>query len=84
MMMIAFITIKSGLVPLIGGLCAQIYLRFEIISGLQYLLLSFFGKKSVLKKKAVSSRSIPPPSIYIHMCTLYTYTNIYMRRFSPS
>jgi len=30
MMMIAFITIKSNLVPLIEGLCAQIYFRFEI------------------------------------------------------
>jgi len=29
-MMIAFITIKSSLVPLIEGLCAQIYFRFEI------------------------------------------------------
>ena len=29
MMMIAFITIKSSLVPLIEGLCAQIYFRFE-------------------------------------------------------
>jgi len=30
MMMIAFITIKSSLVPLTEGLCAQIYFRFEI------------------------------------------------------
>ena len=30
MMMIAFITIKSSLVPLIEGLRAQIYFRFEI------------------------------------------------------
>jgi len=30
MMMIAFITIKSSLVPLIEGLCAQIYFTFEI------------------------------------------------------
>ena len=30
MMMIAFITITSSLVPLIEGLCAQIYFRFEI------------------------------------------------------
>jgi len=33
MMMIAFITINSGLVLLIDGLCAQIlYFRFEILS----------------------------------------------------
>ena len=30
MMMIAFITVRSSLVPLIEGLCAQIYFRFEI------------------------------------------------------
>ena len=61
MMMIAFITINSGLVPLIEGLCAQIFfLRFEIISGLRsYLLLSFFGRKNLLKKKAISPRSHP-------------------------
>jgi len=29
MKMIAFITIKSSLVPLIEGLCDQIYFRFE-------------------------------------------------------
>jgi len=35
-MMIAFIIIKNSLVPLIEGLCAQIYeLRFEIIGGLR-------------------------------------------------
>ena len=26
---------------------------------------------------------IPPPSIYIYMCTLYKYTNTYMPRFNP-
>ena len=30
MMMIAFITVRSSLVPLIEGLCAQVYFRFEI------------------------------------------------------
>jgi len=36
MMMIAFFTIKSSLVPLIEGLCAQIWeLRLEIIGGLR-------------------------------------------------
>ena len=42
MMMIAFITIKSSLVPLIEGLCAQIYFRFEISVVCSYLLLFFF------------------------------------------
>ena len=61
MMMIAFITINSGLVSLIEGLCAQIlYVRFEIISGLRsHLSLFFFGSKNVLEKKAVSPRSHP-------------------------
>jgi len=36
MMMIAFITIKGGLVSMIEGLCAQICnFRFEIIGGLR-------------------------------------------------
>jgi len=47
LMMIALITIKNSLVPLIEGLCAQISeSRFEIIGGLRsHLLLFFFGKK---------------------------------------
>ena len=61
MMMIDFITLKSSLVPLIEGLCAQIcYFRFEIIGGLcSHLLLFFFERKNMLKKKAVSPRSHP-------------------------
>jgi len=61
MMVIAFITINSGLVPLIEGLCAQIlYFRFEIIGGLRsQLLLFFFGRKNMQKKKTVSPRSHP-------------------------
>jgi len=49
MMMIAFISISSGLVPLIAGLWAQIlFFGFEIIGGLcSHLLLFFFGKKYV-------------------------------------
>jgi len=57
-MIIAFITMNSGLVPLIEGLCAQIhYFRSEIIDGLRsHLLLFFFRRKNILKKKAVSPR----------------------------
>jgi len=86
MMMIAFITINSGLVPLIEDLCAQIYhLRFEIIGGLRlHILLFFFGRKNTLKKKLSVQDLIPPLSIYIHMCTLHTYTNICMLKLSPS
>jgi len=63
MMMIAFITINSGLVPLIEGLCAQIlYFSFEVIDGLSsHPLLFFFGRKNTLKKKTVSARSYPAP-----------------------
>jgi len=59
MMKVAFITINSGLVPLIVGVCAQIlYFGFEIIGGLRsHLLLVLFGRKNVSKEKAVSPRS---------------------------
>ena len=63
MMMIAFISVKSVLVPLIAseGLCAQIlYFRFEIIGGLRsHLLFFFFERKNMLCKRAVSPRSHP-------------------------
>ena len=70
MKMVAFITIKSGLVPLIEGLCAQnLYLRFEIIGGLcSHLLLFFIETKNMLKIKAVSSRS--------HLFLAYIYTRV--------
>ena len=48
MMMIAFITTNSGSVPLIEGLCAQIYyFRFEIIGGLRSHLWLIFLKQKV-------------------------------------
>jgi len=63
MMMIAFIIMNSGLVPLNEGLCDKIYeLRFEILGGLHPQLLFirvFFGTKNILKDKAVSPRSHP-------------------------
>ena len=85
-MMIACITINGGLVSFIEDLCAQIlYFRFEIISGLRsHLLLFFFGRKYMSKTKQLVQDLILPPSKHIHMCNLYTYTNIYMPRFSPS
>jgi len=60
-MMIDFVIINSRLVPLIEGLCAQILcFRFRIIGGLRsHLLIFFFGRKNVLKKKADSPRSHP-------------------------
>jgi len=61
MIMIDFIKITSGLVPLIEGLCAQIlHFKFEIIGGLRsHLLFFFFGRKNIVKKVAVSPRSHP-------------------------
>ena len=47
LMMIAFITIKSSLVPLIEGLCAQIYFRFEISVVCSHLLLFFLVKEKI-------------------------------------
>jgi len=60
-MMIAFITIKRGLVPLIGGLSTQIYyLRFEIIGGFAFTSVAFlFRNQNMLKKKAVGPRYRP-------------------------
>ena len=58
MMMIAFITIKSSLVPLIEGLCAQIYFRFQIsVVLLTSSSILFCEGRNVLKenKKAVSA-----------------------------
>ena len=45
LMMIAFITIKSSLVPLIEGLCAQIHFRFEISVVCSHLLVFSFVKE---------------------------------------
>jgi len=59
MMMIVFITMNRGLVPLNYGLCTQIlYSRFKIIGDLRsHFLLFFFGRKNMLNEKAVSPRS---------------------------
>jgi len=43
---------------------------------------SFSEEKICWRKKQSVQDLIPPPSIYIHMCTLYTYTNICVPRFS--
>jgi len=82
LMIIAFITINSGLVPWIQGLCAQILsFRFEIIGGLRSHLLLFLTKKIYFKKMRSSQSKKkekqlvqdlnPLPSIYIQMfvCT---------------
>jgi len=68
MMIIAFIAIKGGLVPLIQGLCAQIYyFSLEIIGGLRsHLLLFFFERKNVLEKKQL---------VFVNICE-YIYAEI--------
>jgi len=72
MMMIAFITIKSGLVPLIEGLCPQNYcFRFEIFSGVRSRLLIFFLKENILQNKTVNPRS---NFAYRH---IHTHSNVY-------
>ena len=45
---------------------------------------SFSEKNICSRRKQLVQDLIPPPSIYIHLCTLYTYTNMNMPRFSPS
>ena len=79
MMMITFITINSGLVPLIEGLSAQIlYFRFEIIGVLSsHLLLFLFGRKNMSEKKAVSPRS-HPASWHIHTHLYFVHIYEYM------
>ena len=82
MMMFAFITMNSGLVPLIEGLCAQIlYFTFEIISGLlSHLLLLFFRRKNMLKKKAVSPTSHPASlHIHTHVYFVHIYEYVYAK-----
>ena len=52
MLMIAFITIKSSLVPLIEGVCSQIYFRFEtsvVLLKSQYTRFSTIGWKQLVE-----------------------------------
>jgi len=53
MMMIDFIIIKSGLVPLmIESLCIQIHFRSEIISGFAFTSFAFLFRKKVQEKNS--------------------------------
>ena len=47
MMMIAFITVRSSLVPLIEGLCAQIYFRFEILVVCVHIFCFSFSEEKI-------------------------------------
>jgi len=61
-LMIAFITIKSSLVPLIEGLCAQIYFRLEISVVCSHVLVFFFVKEKMCEKKTKKAVS---PDFYL-------------------
>jgi len=50
MMMIAFITIKSSLVPLIEGLCAQIHI--ELLAEIELLAVWRHNKPKTKQKNA--------------------------------
>jgi len=60
-----------------------LWFGFEF-SVLQSTFVFFSEEKVCSQKEQLVQDLIPPLSIYICMCTLYTYTNIYMLRFSPS
>jgi len=78
MMMIAFITIKSSLVPSIWVLYAENLFWIWDIGGLAFTSLAFlFRKKNMFKKKAVIARS-HPTSWHIH--THVYFVHIYETR----
>jgi len=73
----------SSLISFIEGLRRRIQVFSFTFKLKSFALL--FGKKTKFKeKKQLVQDLILPPSIYIHTCTLYTYTNTYMPRFNPS
>ena len=86
--MIAIITLESSLVPLIEGLHddeAQIHMDSTYWCCVHIFFFALSAGKIWKRKNAVSPRSHPTSQhIYIHVCTLYTCTNTYMPRLSPS
>jgi len=73
-MMIAFITLEE----VVQYPWLIVYLARSSRGYVHIFWLAVSEEKIWLGEKATSPRSIPPPSIYIHMCTLYTYTNTNM------
>jgi len=72
---------------LFGTLKAQSFILTEVSDcGLLNVVIFYFSQKKryVKRKKELVQDLIQPPSIYIHMCIVYTYMNTYMPRFSPS
>ena len=80
MMMIAFIAIKSKLVPLIEGLCAQIYFRFEIsvvlLTSSSFLFCERKNKLKETKRQLVHNSTCSPA--YIYTCVLRTPHGTYV------
>jgi len=77
MKMIAFITMKSSCVPLIEGLCAQIYFRFEIsVVLLTSSSFIFCEKKQSVERKQYIRIYV---YIYVHVCIyVYIYVHIHV------
>jgi len=42
------------------------------------------SRAGLFQSVSIFARETPPSRIYIHMCTLYMCTNMYMKRFCPS
>jgi len=63
---------KSSLVPLIEGLCSSDSSSWAYA----YIFCSALSEEKIYnQKEQLVHGLIPPPGIYVHMCTLYTYTN---------
>ena len=78
---------RNNVVVLFGTLEVQSFILIEVSDcGLLIVVTSstFLKKRHVERKKQLVQDLIPPLSIYIHICTLYTNTNICIPRFSPS
>ena len=79
---------RNNIAVLFGTLKVQSFVLTEVSDcGLLIVVTSstFLTKKRhVKRKKQLVQDLILTPSTYIHMCTLYTYKNKCMPRFSPS
>ena len=78
----ALISIQSGLVPLIEGLCAQISnFRFKIIGGLAFTSFAFlFRKQKYVEGKSSQSKISSQLLAYTYTCVLCTHIRIYLCR----
>ena len=77
---------RNNVVVLFGTLKVQSSHRSEWLWFADCRHIFYFSQKKrhVKRKKQLVQDLIPPLSICIHMCTLYTYMNTCMTRFSPS